>query len=173
MNFVGHSVSATIGVLAAIKRPDLFEKLFLVTPSPCFINSYDYNGGFSLETLSGFLDTLKKDLKSWSLQVAPLMTDHQPVAEVELVTSIRQYEPEIANHFAKVTFFADYRDKLDLLKTPTVIIQCHDDYFVPDEVGEFMNRLIQKSILEKLDATGHCPHFTHPSEVIRILRKYL
>src|SRR5687767_5993646 len=33
--FVGHSVSAMIGVLAAIKEPERFEKLILVGPSPC------------------------------------------------------------------------------------------------------------------------------------------
>jgi sigma-B regulation protein RsbQ len=32
--FVGHSVSAIIGVLASLKAPDLFESLILVGPSP-------------------------------------------------------------------------------------------------------------------------------------------
>ena len=36
--FVGHSVSSLIGVLAAIKKPEAFESLVLVGPSPCYIN---------------------------------------------------------------------------------------------------------------------------------------
>src|SRR3982751_6057142 len=36
---VGHSVSAVIGILAAIKRPEAFERLVLIGPSPCYINS--------------------------------------------------------------------------------------------------------------------------------------
>ncbi len=45
--FVGHSVSAMIGVLAAVKEPSRFEKLILVGPSPCYINDESYIGGFS------------------------------------------------------------------------------------------------------------------------------
>lgn len=44
--FVGHSVSAMIGVLAAGKRPDLFSKLVLVAPSPRYIDDEGYVGGF-------------------------------------------------------------------------------------------------------------------------------
>ena len=44
--FVGHSVSAMIGVLAAIQRPEAFERLLLVGPSPCYVNDRDYVGGF-------------------------------------------------------------------------------------------------------------------------------
>src|SRR5687767_6386135 len=36
--FVGHSVSAMIGLLAAIKDPDRFDKLIMIGPSPCYIN---------------------------------------------------------------------------------------------------------------------------------------
>jgi sigma-B regulation protein RsbQ len=56
--FVGHSVSAMIGVLAANKAPGLFEKLVLVGPSPRYINDVDYVGGFEpgqVEELLQFL----------------------------------------------------------------------------------------------------------------------
>ena len=36
--FVGHSVSAMIGVLAAAARPDRFAKLVLVGPSPRYLD---------------------------------------------------------------------------------------------------------------------------------------
>ncbi|RDV14233.1 alpha/beta hydrolase [Pontibacter diazotrophicus] len=42
--FMGHSVSSMIGALAAIKKPDRFEKLVMVGPSPCYINSNGYRG---------------------------------------------------------------------------------------------------------------------------------
>ena len=45
--FVGHSVSAMIGILTAIKEPDRFEKLVLIGPSPCYINDANYVGGFT------------------------------------------------------------------------------------------------------------------------------
>src|ERR1700733_7345893 len=45
--FVGHSVSAMIGVLAALKAPDMFGQLVLVGPSARYIDDDDYVGGFS------------------------------------------------------------------------------------------------------------------------------
>ena len=43
--FVGHSVSAMIGVLAAIREPDRFARLVLIGPSPRYINDEAYTGG--------------------------------------------------------------------------------------------------------------------------------
>src|SRR3954463_13546047 len=42
--FVGHSVSAMIGVLAAAQEPSRFAKLILVGPSPRYLNDADYVG---------------------------------------------------------------------------------------------------------------------------------
>jgi sigma-B regulation protein RsbQ len=37
--FVGHSVSAMIGLLASFKAPDMFKKMMLVGPSPRYIDT--------------------------------------------------------------------------------------------------------------------------------------
>ncbi len=47
VTFVGHSVSAMIGILASAQAPELFEQLVLVGPSPRYIDDADYVGGFS------------------------------------------------------------------------------------------------------------------------------
>src|SRR5687767_2364843 len=68
--FVGHSVSAIIGVLAAAKRPEAFACLVLVGPSPCYINKGDYIGGFSEEDIDGLLSTLDSNYLGWSSATA-------------------------------------------------------------------------------------------------------
>ena len=55
--FVGHSVSAMIGVLAAIQEPERFDELVLIGPSPRYIDDGDYIGGFSREDIEGLLDS--------------------------------------------------------------------------------------------------------------------
>ena len=45
--FVGHSVSAMIGVLADAARPEPFDRLVMVGPSPRYIDDEGYVGGFS------------------------------------------------------------------------------------------------------------------------------
>ena len=48
--FVGHSVSAMIGVLAAARAPEAIGKLVLVGPSPRYIDDEGYVGGFGART---------------------------------------------------------------------------------------------------------------------------
>ncbi len=60
--YVGHSVSAMIGVLAAIKEPERFEKLVLIAPSPSYIDDGDYTGGFAREDIESLLDFLDSNL---------------------------------------------------------------------------------------------------------------
>ncbi|MGK5643385.1 alpha/beta fold hydrolase, partial [Streptomyces sp. URMC 126] len=47
VTLVGHSVSAMIGVLAALREPERFAGLVLLAPSPSYIDDGEYRGGFS------------------------------------------------------------------------------------------------------------------------------
>src|SRR5688572_20845015 len=69
--FVGHSVSAMIGVLAAKKEPNLFKALVLVGPSPRYIDDTDYVGGFTRQDIDGLLDSLDSNYLGWSSAMAP------------------------------------------------------------------------------------------------------
>ena len=52
---IGHSVSAMIGALASIRRPDQFSEIVMVGPSPRYIDDDDYLGGFSKAQLEDCL----------------------------------------------------------------------------------------------------------------------
>ena len=54
--FVGHSVSAMIGVLASLKAPGMFKNLVLVGPSARYIDDGDYVGGFQEKQIDEVLD---------------------------------------------------------------------------------------------------------------------
>src|SRR5581483_6738080 len=69
--FVGHSVSAMIGALAAVRRPEAFERLIMVGPSPCYISDEGYTGGFSRSDIAGLLATLDSNYLGWSRAMAP------------------------------------------------------------------------------------------------------
>ena len=56
--FVGHSVAAMIGVLAAADHPDMFGKLVLLTPSPRYLDDTDYRGGFTRADIDELLESL-------------------------------------------------------------------------------------------------------------------
>ena len=68
--FVGHSVSAMIGVLAADAEQARIAKLVLVTPSPRYIDDGEYRGGFSQEDIDELLESLDSNYLGWSRTMA-------------------------------------------------------------------------------------------------------
>jgi sigma-B regulation protein RsbQ len=173
--FVGHSVSAMIGILAAIEKPGAFERLILVGPSACYINSGDYVGGFDKSDIDGLLQTLDENHLGWSQAMAPVIMKNpeRPELASELAESFCRTDPEIAKHFARVTFLSDNRKDLPFLKIPALVMQCSDDSIAPEAVGQFLHQHLAGSTLVKLQATGHCPHLSGPSETVRVMKDYL
>ncbi len=174
--FVGHSVSSMIGALASIERPELFKDLILVVPSACYINHPpDYTGGFERADVEGLLDMMDKNYIGWANFLAPVImkNDDRPELGAELEDSFCTTDPKIARRFAEATFYADNRNDLEKVKTPSLIIQVADDAVAPVSVGEFMHANLQNSTYYLMDATGHCPHMSHPRETIEIIKDYL
>jgi len=172
---VAHSVSAMIATLAAVKRPTLFKKLIMIGPSPRYINDADYFGGFSEKDIEELLETLDSNYLGWSSAMAPVIMGNldRPELAAELETSFCQNNPEIASHFAKVTFLADNRSDLKKLAIDTLIIQSEEDAIASLEVGQFVHKNIANSKLVVLESTGHCPHMSAPNKTIEAIKNYL
>jgi sigma-B regulation protein RsbQ len=173
--FVGHSVSAMIGVLAANREPDRFKALVLVGPSPRYIDDAGYVGGFSRQDIEGLLASLDSNYLGWSSAMAPMIMGNaeRPELGQELTNSFCRTDPDIASHFARVTFFSDNRQDLGAVAVPALILQCSDDVIAPYAVGEYVHRHIRDSRLVVMKATGHCPNLSAPAETIGAIKAFL
>jgi sigma-B regulation protein RsbQ len=173
--FVGHSVSAMIGVLAAIKEPARFAKLVLIGPSPCYINSENYTGGFSKEDIEGLLVSLDSNYLGWSQTMAPVIMGRpdRPELGEELSNSFCRMDPKIAKHFARVTFLSDNRHDLSRLEIPSLILQCSNDIIAPTEVGHYLHKNLSGSHFVQMKASGHCPNLSAPEETIAEIKAFI
>jgi sigma-B regulation protein RsbQ len=173
--FVGHSVSAMVGVLAAIREPALFSSLILVGPSPSYLNDGDYVGGFNQEDIEQMLVFLDTNYLGWSSALAPAIMGNadRPALASELENSFCRTDPAIAAHFARTTFLSDHRSDLAALRTPSLILQCSDDIIAPDAVGRYMHANMPDSAFVQMKATGHCPNLSAPEETVLEIQKYL
>jgi sigma-B regulation protein RsbQ len=162
--FVGHSVSAMIGVLAAIEDPRRFAKLVLLTPSPCYIDDDEYRGGFSRADIDELLESLEQNYLGWSAAMAPVImgTPDRPELQDELAETFCRTDPERARVFARTTFLSDNRADLTRISLPTLVIECAQDAIAPRQVGAYVHQHVSDSQLVTLDATGHCPHVSAP-----------
>lgn len=173
--FVGHSVSAMIGLLAGIQAPELFAAQIWLGPSPCYINDGDYVGGFSREDVESLLETLDSNYLGWASTMAPAImgAPGQPHLAEELTNSFCRTDPEIAGHFARVTFLSDNRDDVPRLQVPTLILQCSDDLIAPVSVGEYLQRTLPRGTMRLIENVGHCPHLSAPCESIEAMDGFL
>lgn len=173
--FVGHSVSAVIGIIAALKAPHVFKSLVLVAPSPNYINDGDYHGGFTRPQIEELLESLDNNHLGWSVNMAPVIMGNEDKPELteELRNSFCTTDPAIIKHFARTTFLSDKRTLLSKVNIPTVILQCSNDVIAPQCVGEYMQQQISGSKLVLLEATGHCPNLSAPAETIAAIKEFL
>ncbi|MGW2546320.1 alpha/beta fold hydrolase [Kitasatospora sp. NPDC001574] len=164
VTFVGHSVSAMVGVLAAAAAPERFSRLVMVAPSPCYIDEDGYRGGFDAGDIDELLESLESNYLGWSAAMAPVIMGNpdRPELGEELTTSFCATDPDMARVFARTTFLSDSRDDLKSVAVPTLVLECAQDVIAPREVGAYVHAAIPGSRLVTLDATGHCPQLSAP-----------
>ncbi|MCW2825854.1 MAG: alpha/beta hydrolase [Aeromicrobium sp.] len=173
--FVGHSVSAMIGALAAGKRPDLFTKLVMVSPSARYIDDGEYVGGFSQADIDELLDSMDRNYLGWSRTMAPVIMANgdRPELAGELHESFCRSDPTIAKAFANVTFRSDNRQDLAAVRAPTLVLQSREDLIAPQSAGEYVRDHLREVDYVVLDTTGHCPHLSAPAETAAAIRSFL
>lgn len=172
---VGHSVSAMIGTLADRLQPNRVAAHVMIGPSPCYIDSDGYVGGFSLNDIRELLDTLDSNYLGWSANMAPAImgAPGQPALSEELTNSFCRTEPEIARQFARVTFTSDNREDVAGLATPTLILQSSDDMIASTVVGEYLHAVMPNSTYQLIENVGHCPHMSAPDACARAMYDFL
>ncbi|MCM2422764.1 alpha/beta fold hydrolase [Streptomyces sp. RKAG293] len=173
--FVGHSVSAMVGVLAAADAPQRFSRLVMVAPSPCYIDDDGYRGGFSADDIGELLESLDSNYLGWSAAMAPVIMGNadRPELGQELTTSFCATDPDMARVFARTTFLSDSRDDLKSVTVPTLVLECQQDVIAPREVGAYVHAAIPGSRLVTLEATGHCPQLSAPQATAEAITDFI
>ncbi|WP_320777836.1 alpha/beta hydrolase [Streptomyces sp. CRN 30] len=173
--FVGHSVSAMIGVLAAGLAPERIGALVMVAPSPRYVDDEGYRGGFSAADIDELLGSLESNYLGWSQATAPMIMGNadRPELGEELTDSFCATDPEMARVFARTTFLSDSRDDLKGVRVPTLVLQSAQDVIASPEVGAHVHRAVPGSQLVVLDATGHCPHLSAPDATNAAITAFL
>lgn len=173
---VGHSVSTSVAMLASIEEPERFGRLVLVTPSPRYLDDLpDYRGGFARPDIEALLGMMDVNATGWAAYLAPVVMGNpdRPELSSDLEATFCSIDPVMARQFAEVTFLADNRADLEKVSVPSLILQVSDDVVAPMAVGRYLAENLAHSTLRVIDGTGHCPHVSHPSETIDIVREYL
>ncbi|KAF6172907.1 hypothetical protein GIB67_035461 [Kingdonia uniflora] len=172
---VGHSMSAMIGCLASIKRPDLFKKLVLVGGSPRYINCEGYEGGFEKSDVEQIFLNIETNFIAWASYFSTLVVDsNDPFSVEKFSKSLGRMRPEVALSVAKTIFCSDFRDCLDKVRVPCTIIQTTNDIVVPISVVQYMEKKIKGDVtVEIVEGDGHFPMLTNENLLLDVFDKVL
>jgi sigma-B regulation protein RsbQ len=172
---VGHSVSTMIAVLAHLAAPEVFSALVLLGPSARYLDDGDYVGGFSRSDIDDLLETMDSNHLGWQDPLAGMvMSDpDRPDLRDELEATFCRNRPEIARHFAGVTFLSDNRDDLAKVTVPTLVVQTRHDAIAPVSAGRFVHDQIPGSRMVFIEGHGHVPHLSAPAETLKAIREFL
>jgi len=173
--FIGHSMSAMIGMLAALAQPQRFIKLVFVGASPRYLYDDGYIGGFEQADLNNLYETMAVNFLDWSSGFAPLAIANpdRPELASEFVQTLSAMRPDIAQSIARVIFESDFRAKLSSVQQPVLLLQAQRDIVVPEAVGDYLAAHIPRNKLVLLNAEGHLPHISAPDEVLSAIRQFI
>lgn len=174
--YVGHSVAAMIGLLASIQAPKRFERLVMLGPSARYLDDPPhYTGGFQRDQVDGLLDLMDRNFLEWSRTLAPIAFGefNDPVHAADFQARLCNQDPRALRDFLALTLNSDHRADLPRCPVPALVVQNPHDDFVPRSATRYLVGHLPDAQLRLLDASGHCPHISHPTQVIRALREAL
>lgn len=174
--FVGHSVSAMIGVLASIEKPELFESMILIGSSPRYVNDGPhYHGGFDESDVQELLEMMEMNFNGWATVAAATFMNNpdRPLLTENLIKAYTDENPVIMKNFAEVTFLSDHRQDLHRVTVPSFIMQCSEDSVVPLQTAQYLHEHLPNSKFVVMNSTGHYPHVSNPKETVMLINNYI
>jgi len=172
---VGHSAGAMIGVLAALRDPDSFTRLVLISASPRYLDEPGYHGGFTASDLDQLYSSMAGNYPEWAVQFACQVMGNpdQPDLASHFAATLKSIPAENALTILCSIFQSDHRAEVGRISQPTLIIQTLHDMAVPMEVAQYLHHRIARSELAVIDATGHLPHVSAPQQVVAAMRAFI
>lgn len=170
-HFIGHSVSAMIGMLAAIQRPERFSSLTMLGASARYLNDGEYQGGFEQSDVDAILDAIAADFHEWAKQFAPhaiARAADDPAAR-SFIGSMRRMRPDIALLSWRTIITSDLREWVPLCPVPVSLIQCRRDPAVPQSAADYLRTNLPRASMQILETDGHLPHLAAPELVLPAL----
>ncbi len=175
--YIGHSVSAMAGMLAAAADTGLFSRMVLLNGSPCYINDpdTDYIGGFTRQQIDDVLAAMASDFTLWAGGFGHLMMGNElkPHFAQEFITSLRRYSPEVATIIFRAAFSYDFRPFISRVKIPVCVLQSNEDPAVPMVTAQWLVNHLSGGRLKPLRSHGHFPHVVAPEEVIAAMSEFV
>jgi sigma-B regulation protein RsbQ len=173
--YIGHDSGAMVGVLAALRAPERFERLVLLGPTPCPVRRHGWRAGLDAWEVCRLVAGIAADYPAWAMAFAAIAVGGPlaPAAAQEVAACLLAVRPDVAAQQAAVAFQTDLRGWIDEVPVAAAIIAVRNDPLVPLAACQYLAGLWPSTTLDELEGRSHLPQLTAPAPIIGILARRL
>jgi pimeloyl-[acyl-carrier protein] methyl ester esterase len=152
----------------------LIENLILVSSTPKFVASDDFNIGMNKAVFSKFKKGVKETFAETMDDFYKLMFADNEDGSIFL-PEIKMHTPPQSTLLDCLDSFEIYdgRKTLPQIKVPTLILAGDKDKIIDPKASLYMSQEIKNSNIKIFKDAGHAPHLTRESEVVHELKSFL
>jgi len=179
VSILGWSLGGLIALKYSLCYPEDVKRLFLVSTTPCFINSEDWAYGIDKSVLNKFFEELTEQYSKtvthfFSLQLFG-SENRKEIIRFLNSTFIEQLTPKINSLMSALVILrdTDLRRLITTIDIPTLIIVGEKDKITPKAASVFMQSKIKKSIIKVFDNASHIPFLSHSNDFLNEIIKSL
>ena len=183
-NWIGWSLGGTIALAAAIAQPNRFERLQLISTTPCFLSSTTWTHGIAaepFEKLSADFETnfdkaLKKFLLLQTFAEDPAEKKRSLAMVRELTGLLSQTDPpsqQTLQSGLELLRQTDLRQQLSELAVKTQVVAGETDRVVPIAASKYLFDNLPNTHSFKMLSGGHLPFLQFPSDYIECLEEFI
>lgn len=168
--WMGWSLGAMVAMNAVSRAPGEIEALILVSATPKFVKSGDWENGAEDHVMRGFLNGFRteysKTLRRFMfLQAGDAIEARRLAGRLTDALADETCEASVLESGLDVLEQVDLRPVLHRIDVPVRIVHGRADRIVPYTAGAYLAGNLQTGELISLD-TGHAPFVTQPREFL-------
>jgi pimeloyl-[acyl-carrier protein] methyl ester esterase len=176
---LGWSLGGLVAQRIALNQPDRIRRLILVSATPKFVNTPDWQTGVDPANFSAFAESVNHDYKATILQFLTLQcmqaddrrsTIKQLRASFELKPTPTQTTLQRA---LCVLLEADLRAEIPNIRKPTLLIHGDRDTLAPVQAAHWMMQHLPMGYLRVMAGSAHAPFLSHTEQFIETLNQFL
>lgn len=181
-NWVGWSLGGTIAIAAALKHPERFEKLQLVSTTPRFVNCENWTAGSKSTSFDNLVDDCKTDQQSAIRKFLMLaaLNSSKPKQSVRLVRKLenelsKSASPTLQTLLAGLEILrsTDLRPQLGELRVETQVVAGFQDQITPPQASRHLFEQLPNGHSFHCLEASHLPFLQATSGYIEKLASFI
>ncbi|MDO9081059.1 MAG: alpha/beta fold hydrolase [Desulfuromonadales bacterium] len=170
VTLLGWSLGGMIAQELVARFPQRFERLILLSTSPCFVSTPDWLHGLTDTTVRALARDYKRApaptlTNFWALQFQGECPPPPPLrVEVEKATALGGLE---------LLRRIDLRNQLSAITPPALVLHGSADVIIPIAAGRFLSDALPQAHFHEFSGCGHAPFYRAATSVSAVIRDFL